>query len=90
MVLRVLWRVDVCGRGRRLSRYTITVRGKRRTWSLDLDADPRFVEEWRADGLEIDEVINTIPAWWVDLGLPVGLWVWAEDFVRLRWLPWFR
>ena len=50
-------------------RYSITVRGKFHTWSFPVTAKSAWVEEWRNDDLEIEEIVNTIPVWAVDVGL---------------------
>ena len=63
----------------KLKRYVLDVRGKRKEWCFEVWVDPKYIEEWRADGLRIDELINTIPKWWVDLGLPVKAWCWMQD-----------
>ena len=69
-----------------MKRYALTVRGSRKTWSFTIDADPAHVEDWRADGLVVDEVIYSIPRWVVDLG---GTWLWcrASDVFNFR-RPW--
>jgi hypothetical protein len=59
-------------------RYTITVNGAHKRWCFDFEADPQYVEEWRSDGLEIDELGNSIPLWVVRLGL-LRPWVAAQD-----------
>ncbi|HWR66088.1 MAG TPA: hypothetical protein VN364_08210 [Bellilinea sp.] len=61
-------------------RYALDIRGKRKEWSFVIMAEPKHVEDWRADGLHVDEVVNIIPQWWVDLGLPVKLWCAVQDF----------
>ena len=61
-------------------KLAINVRGKRKEWSFIFEGDPKFLEEWRSDGLDIDEVVNMIPQWWVELGLPVKLYCDLEDF----------
>jgi len=48
---------------------SITVRGKHKKWCFTLLEDPKYLEEWREDGLEIDEICNSIPKWVVDVGL---------------------
>ena len=58
--------------------YALTVKGRQHTWSFNVRIDPQFVEEWRADGLEIDEVCNTIPVWVADLGM-VRVWCFLQD-----------
>ena len=68
--------------------HEITVHGKHKTWVFQFYADPKYVPGWRADGLEVGEVLNTIPAWWVDtLGLPPGWWCFWQDVLRFR-SPW--
>ena len=68
---------------------TVTVRGKRKTWCFDFYGDPKYLDEWRADGLEVSEVVNTIPAWWVEWGLPVRLWCFCQDVFHFK-NPWAK
>lgn len=63
--------------------YSLTVRGKTHTWSFHTYIDPRYVEEWRADGIEIDEIVNTIPEWVVDIGL-TRAWCFVQDVFHFR------
>jgi hypothetical protein len=63
--------------------YALTVRGRQREWSFHVDVDPRYVPEWRADGLEIDEIVNTIPEWIVDLHL-TRVWCFCQDIFNFR------
>ena len=60
--------------------YALDVRGKKKEWVFPVWVDPKYIEEWRADGLHIDEIVNTIPQWWVDFGLPAKLWCSIQDF----------
>lgn len=65
-----------------MSKYTVTVRGHRREWVFDIgNAEPQHIEQWRADGLVIDEVVNTIPDWAVTLGL-TNLWCVVQDILK--------
>jgi len=48
---------------------SINVRGKKDTWGFEFYGDPKLIDEWRADGLDVIEIANLIPAWVVDLGL---------------------
>lgn len=57
---------------------TITVRGKHHEWNFDVQADPRYLQEWRDDGLEIYVVENSIPEWVVGLGL-TRAWCFLQD-----------
>ena len=63
----------------------IVVKGKRHTWCFNFKADPKRLAEWEEDGLEVYEVMNTIPEWAVNAGL-TRVWVAAQDawrFLRL-------
>ena len=44
-----------------MSRYSLTVRGKRRRWSFEIAARPEYLEAWRADGLDVDEIVEEVP-----------------------------
>jgi hypothetical protein len=68
-------------------RYTITVHGKQKTWGFPIKADPAHVEDWRADGFEVDEVLNMIPDWAVNLGLTY-VWCWVQDVWEKRLRLW--
>lgn len=62
--------------------YSISVRGKTKNWSFDFYADPKYVKDWRNDGLQVDEVVNSIPQWYVDMGFPIKLWCFVQDVFR--------
>lgn len=47
----------------------VMIRGKEKLWGFTFYGDPKYLEEWRADGLEVNEVYNTIPLWAQQLGL---------------------
>lgn len=59
----------------------IVVRGKHKTWGFNFPADPKCLAEWEADGLEVYEVLNTIPEWAQQFGL-TRLWVAVQDLWR--------
>lgn len=65
-------------------RYGLTVHGKNHTWLIDVEARPEHVEDWRNDGLLIDELVNSIPEWAVALGLTKP-WCCVQD--ALNWRP---
>ena len=58
--------------------YSITVQGKTNKWSFDFTGNSKHINEWREDGLEIDEIVNTIPEWIVYIGL-AGIWMFFQD-----------
>ena len=67
---------------------SITVKGRERTWSFNFYGDPKYIKEWRDDGLDIDEICNTIPEWVADLGL-VRPWCFMQDLFNFK-NPWRR
>jgi len=62
---------------------TVTIKGKHKTWCFDFYADPKYLEEWRADGLEIDVVINSGPIWVSELGL-TEMWCFFQDIFHFK------
>ena len=38
----------------------ITIHGNSKVWCFEVQAEPEWVDDWRKDGLEVDEVICTI------------------------------
>jgi hypothetical protein len=62
---------------------SITVRGKQKTWSFNFTGDPQHLADWEADGLEVYEVLNSIPLWAQQIGL-THAWAAAQD--AWRWL----
>lgn len=63
---------------------SVTVRGNRKTWSFNFYGDPRYIDEWRADGLEIDVIENVIPEWVVDIGF-ARQWCFWQDVFNFNW-----
>lgn len=65
---------------------SIEVRGKSgKSYGFNFQGDPRYIEEWRADGLDVVEICNTIPRWAAELGLSRP-WFAIQDawkFVRI-------
>ncbi len=64
--------------------YALTLRGKRKEWVILADFSRDCYDDI-ADGClvsRVGEVINTIPEWYVDLGLPVKLWCAVQDLVN--------
>lgn len=64
--------------------YMLYIRGKRKEWGFEILANPKHVEDWRADGLRVDEIVNTIPEWWVDAGFSVSLWCFFQDLLNFK------
>lgn len=70
-------------------RMFIEVRGKTGEWSFDFYGDPKHLDEWRADGLEVYEHGYTIPFVIQQLGL-TRLWCVACDVFAFRFDRLFR
>jgi len=62
---------------------SITVRGNHHKWSFNFYTDPQHIQEWREDGLEIDEIMNTIPVWVADRGW-TRAWCFVQDLFHFR------
>lgn len=64
--------------------YALDIRGKWKEWTFEVWVDPKYVDEWRSDGLHIDEIVNTIPEWWMNLGFSARLWCFFQDLFNLK------
>ena len=73
--------------GKRL--LSIQVKGQNKTWSFNFYGDPKYLDEWREDGLEIDEVINSIPVWVNEIGL-TRPWIFFQDLFNFRFKDLFK
>lgn len=62
---------------------SIEVRGKEHEWSFNFYGNPKHLEGWRNDDLEINEIVNTIPEWVVDYGL-MGPWIFFQDLFNFK------
>lgn len=62
---------------------TLSVQGATKTYSLTVIADPQYLDEWQQDGLEIYELVNTIPVWVADLGL-VRPYCFVQDILNFK------
>jgi hypothetical protein len=63
--------------------YSLSIRGRQHSWNFHVYVDPKYVPEWRADGIEIDEVCNTIPEWVVNAGL-LRPWCFFQDLFHFK------
>jgi hypothetical protein len=63
--------------------HALTVRGRTGIWKFPVYLDAQYLEEWRADGLEIDEISNTVPAWIAGLGL-TRAWCFIQDVFQFK------
>mgnify|MGYP000973491095 CR=1 FL=1 len=66
---------------------TVTIHGCNRTWAFPFYGDPQHIPDWRADGLEIHEVLNIVPLWVQRLGL-VRPWCAVQDLFNFNFGVW--
>ena len=59
-----------------MTRFVTTVRGKKHEWRVEVAE--ASVEDMRADGIEVIEIVNSIPALVVDAGFG-GFWMFVQD-----------
>lgn len=62
---------------------SVDVRGKDHSWSFNFYGDPKYLDEWLADGLDIKTIENIIPEWIVDMGL-TRLWCFFQDLFNFK------
>jgi hypothetical protein len=62
---------------------SVEVKGKHSRWGFEFYGDPAYLEEWRADGLEVYEIVNTIPVWVVRWGLTLP-WCFMQDLFNFK------
>lgn len=65
---------------------SVRVPGINGTWDIPFYDDPKHIPAWRADGLDVIEVANIVPAWIADLGL-TRVWCFAQDLFNFK-NPW--
>jgi hypothetical protein len=61
---------------------SITVRGRRKTWSIPLSADPAHLKDWQDDGVNVQQVFSHGPIWLRRFGL-TRVWCRAQDVWQL-------
>lgn len=67
-------------------RMSIEVCGQSKKWCFEVYADPRYLDDWRADGLVIHVIENTVPTW-LPSSIKVRWWCFAQDLFNFR-NPW--
>ena len=63
--------------------FAVTVRGKQYEWNFKFYGNPKYLQDWRDDGLEIYEIENRIPSWIVDTGL-ARVWCFFQDLFQFK------
>ena len=62
---------------------SVTVKGNEKKYCFNFYGDPKYIPEWEADGLEVVEILNTIPIWVVDAGLTKP-WIFMQDIFNFK------
>lgn len=62
---------------------SITVSGKINQYCFHFYGRPQDLEKWREEGLQIEMVENTIPAWAVKIGLS-RIWCKMQDIFNFK------
>lgn len=63
----------------------LEIKGHQHSWLFEFAGDPRHIDEWRADGLQIYEVVNTIPERVANLGHKATVaWCFFQDIFNLK------
>jgi len=62
-----------------MKKVHLTVKGKKHTWYFQVLADPKYIPEWKADGLDVSPIRCESPALITKLGLQQ---VWFNLFWR--------
>jgi hypothetical protein len=62
---------------------SIEVKGREHRWSFDFYGNPKYLDEWREDGLEVNEIENTVPEWVP--GWAVKPWCFFQDLFNFKY-----
>lgn len=60
----------------------VRVRGRNHTWAFEFYGDPAHLSDWLGDGLEVVQVVNTVPEW-----VPAGwtrAWCFLQDVFNFK------
>lgn len=63
-------------------RVLLSVRGKRDNWSFCMDVPRAHFDAWKADGLDVVEIENTVPEIVAAIGL-TRPWCWLQDLLKI-------
>lgn len=63
--------------------YIVSIKGKTSNWGFPVELDPNHLAEYRADGLQIEELVNIIPLWVVQIGA-TKIWCFFQDIFNFQ------
>ena len=64
---------------------SVEIRGKYKRWSINCYASNEEIETMREDGLEVDEIVNSVPLWAYNLHIS-RLYIFLQDVWNFRFL----
>ena len=64
--------------------YDINVRGYQKNWGLPVETTLQQAKLWNDEGLDLSRILNSIPAWWVDMGFSVRFWCFWQDIFNFN------
>ncbi|AZQ10150.1 hypothetical protein [Shewanella khirikhana] len=69
----------------------ITIKGHEKTWGFHTYVDPKYLDEWRADGIQIETIVCMVPVSVQRAGF-TKLWCVGLDVVSFAFLKpsWWR
>jgi hypothetical protein len=63
--------------------YAITIRGNEKIWGIPVILDEKYLKDWEEDGIDICEIVHTIPEFVQWIGL-TRIWCWLQDIGLIR------
>jgi hypothetical protein len=61
----------------------VEVRGKEKRWLFKFYGDTAYLADWRGDGLDVEVIENSIPAWVAGLGM-ARAWCFVQDIFNFK------
>jgi len=64
-------------------RYALIIRGKEKEWIFTTFLQPKHIKDYLEDGIQVEEVVNSIPLWAQQLGL-TRIWFFIQDLFNFK------
>lgn len=61
----------------------VKIRGKVKNWWIEWYATDAQIAGMRLDGIEVDEVVNSVPAWVASFGM-TRVWCFFQDLINFN------
>ena len=66
-----------------MKKYAVIVRGNEKEWIFTTFLNPKYINDCLEDGIQIEEVINSVPLWAHQLGL-MRIWFFFQDLFNFK------